>query len=133
MLDSGSRPAIVNRVHSRQRATPKEAKVAKIQITVVKRAFHADLQDAHLDCDAYPQSSGPCEVMTEGDTFFMDGVYPERPEEFRCHDAWIDIQRAVASIMYGGDLPWIKQSGTAVASCCDGMRPVSFRIDRIES
>jgi len=35
-------------------------------------------------------------------------------------------------VMYGGDLPWIRQPGTVVASCSDGLRPVSFLIERVE-
>ncbi|MBE0635403.1 TIGR04076 family protein [Candidatus Bipolaricaulota bacterium] len=103
----------------------------RIRITVVRRAVHKDLQDMHLDRDSFPQAYGPCEVMQEGDTFFVEGPYPARPDAFRCHDAWIDIQRSLAAVMYGGNLPWIKQAGTTVASCSDGMRPVSFKIERV--
>jgi uncharacterized repeat protein (TIGR04076 family) len=104
----------------------------KIKITVVKRAAHMDLLDRHMNTDDFPQASGPCEIMKDGQEFVMDGIFPRRPEGFHCQGAWNDIQRNLASVMYGGDLPWYKQPGTVVASCSDGLRPVSFRIERID-
>ena len=103
----------------------------KIKITVVKRVAHMDLLDEHMNRADFPQAYGPCEIMKEGQTFIMEGVFARRPEDFSCQGAWNDIQRNLASIMYGGDLPWYKQTGTVVASCSDGLRPVSFRIERI--
>jgi uncharacterized repeat protein (TIGR04076 family) len=106
--------------------------VPKVRITVVKRVVHMDLLDEHLRRDDFPQGYGPCEIMREGQTFVIDGVLPKMPDDFPCGDAWCDIQRNLASVMYGGNLPWVKQRGTAFASCCDGMRPVSFKIERID-
>jgi len=106
--------------------------VPRVRITVVKRVVHMDLLDEHLRRDSFPQGYGPCEIMREGQTFVIDGVLPKKPDDFPCGDAWCDIQRNLASVMYGGNLPWVKQRGTAFASCCDGMRPVSFKIERIE-
>ncbi|MCK4693736.1 MAG: TIGR04076 family protein, partial [Anaerolineales bacterium] len=28
--------------------------------------------------------------------------------------------------------PWIKQSGTIITCCTDGLRPVIFKVERIE-
>ena len=104
----------------------------KIKITVAKRVAHMDLLDEHLNRDEFPQAYGPCEIMKEGQTFVIDGIFPRKPDSFGCEGAWNDVQRSLASIMYGGNLPWYKQTGTVVASCSDGLRPVSFRIERIE-
>lgn len=104
----------------------------RIRITVVKRAAYMDLLDRHLDREAFPQAYGPCEIMQDGQEFILDGIFPRRPEGFECQGAWNDIQRNLASVMYGGNLEWIVQPGTVVASCSDGLRPVSFRIERID-
>jgi len=104
----------------------------KIKITVVKRAAHVDLLKQYMNTDDFPQATGPCEVMQDGQEFIMDGLFARRPETFNCQGAWNDIQRNLASVMYGGDLPWIRQPGTVVASCSDGLRPVSFLIERVE-
>jgi uncharacterized repeat protein (TIGR04076 family) len=104
----------------------------RIKITVVKRVAHTDLLEKHMNTDDFPQAAGACEVMKDGQEFIMEGLFARRPENFNCQGAWHDIQRNLASVMYGGNLPWIKQPGTVVASCSDGLRPVSFRIERIE-
>jgi len=124
ILVPGRQPDIVASV--RGEALP------KVRITVVKRTAHMDLLEKHLKRDEFPQGYGPCELLTEGQTFVIEGALPKKPDDFPCGDAWCDIQRNLASVMYGGDLPWVKQRGTAFASCCDGMRPVSFKIERID-
>lgn len=106
--------------------------MTRIKITVVKRTAYMDLLEEHLNRADFPQAFGPCEVMRDGQEFILDGVFPRRPEDFDCQGAWNDIQRNLASVFYGGDLPWIAQRGTVVASCTDGLRPVSFKIERIE-
>jgi uncharacterized repeat protein (TIGR04076 family) len=70
--------------------------------------------------------------MKDEQWFTIEGAFPRKPEEFPCWDAWNDIQRSLVSVMYGGSLPCIKLRGTALASCGDGMRPVSFKIERID-
>ncbi len=104
----------------------------KVRITVLKRAVYTDLQDEYLDRGAFPQGYGPCQNMKDGQTFVIEGFFPEKPDDFHCEGAWSDIQRKLMTVMYGGDLPWVKQPGTAVASCTDGLRPVSFKIERLE-
>jgi uncharacterized repeat protein (TIGR04076 family) len=71
-----------------------------------------------------------CSVFEEGQEFIVceDG---EKPEGF-CHWAWDDIYKAVIALMYGGNFPWMKEEGTAVSCCTDGLRPVIFEIRRIK-
>jgi len=52
------------------------------------------------------------------------------PPDF-CSWAWADIQRDVAHLALGGDFPWMKQRGTMITCCTDGLRPVVFRLERI--
>ncbi len=53
------------------------------------------------------------------------------PEGF-CSWAWADIQRDVAHLAMDGDFPWIKEPGKMVSCCTDGLRPVVFKLERVE-
>lgn len=105
--------------------------MSTVRITVLRRAVYEDLQSEYLDRTAFPSACGPCERMREGQCFEIRGPYPEKPEAFGCWDAWIDIQRPLSAILYGANLPWVREKGVAIACCGDGLRPVSFRIERV--
>ncbi len=105
--------------------------MAAVRITVVKRAFHKELSDQHIRAERYPKGFGPCSLWTEGQTFTVEG-FPEKPDGFPCDWAWADIQRDVAMVLFGADLPWMREKGKAVTCCTDGLRPVSFLVERIE-
>ena len=104
--------------------------MAKVKITVVKRAAHKDLIDIHIKKD-FPREFGACEKFGDGQEFVIEG-FPGMPEGFPCDWAWADIQRDVVMIMFGGNPPWMEQSGAIVTCCSDGLRPVSFLVERIE-
>jgi uncharacterized repeat protein (TIGR04076 family) len=53
------------------------------------------------------------------------------PEGF-CSWAWADIQRDVVHLAMDGDFSWIKKKGSMVSCCTDGLRPVVFKLERIE-
>lgn len=103
----------------------------RVRITVAKRVVHMDLIGEHVDAVAFPQDAGPCPVWTDGQEFIIEGSWPERPAGF-CDWAWSDIQRDVTMILLGADLPWLKTPGTAIACCTDGLRPVTFKIERLD-
>ena len=71
-----------------------------------------------------------CERVALGKEFISSGL--NMPEGF-CSWAWADIQRDVAHLALDGDFPWIKEPGKMVSCCTDGLRPVVFRLERIES
>ena len=102
----------------------------KVKITVMKMVAHEDLIEAHVDAKAFPRDAGACPMWTVGQEFLIEGSWPERPNGF-CDWAWADIQRDVTMILLGADLPWLKTPGTAIACCTDGLRPVTFKIERI--
>jgi len=31
----------------------------------------------------------------------------------------------------GGDFPWMRQRGTMITCCTDGLRPVVFKLERV--
>jgi uncharacterized repeat protein (TIGR04076 family) len=58
----------------------------------------------------------------------------KKPEGF-CDSAWESISPFVMTLLYGGEDiydGWMKNKKSAMISCNDGFRPVSFYIEAIE-
>lgn len=105
--------------------------MAKVRITVVRLPIYEDLVDKYVDKERYPSGFGPCSRWTLGQTFTIE-EWPNKPDDFSCDWAWSDIQRDVAMVMFGGNPPWMAEKGQALTCCSDGLRPVSFLVERIE-
>lgn len=72
-----------------------------------------------------------CDINV-GDTFIADGW--NRPQGF-CQSAWDSISPFVLALASGGqDIydGWMKNPKSAMISCNDGFRPVSFYIEALE-
>ena len=83
--------------------------------------------------DLFDQHAGEgmartCTRVNAGQVFVARDM--QMPEGF-CSWAWADIQRDVSHLALGGDYPWMKQKGTALACCTDGLRPVIFKLERV--
>ena len=73
-----------------------------------------------------------CE-MREGQVFVANGW--ERPEGF-CVSAWESMSPFVMTLAHGGgDFygGWMKDKKSAMISCNDGFRPVSFLLETLEA
>jgi uncharacterized repeat protein (TIGR04076 family) len=98
----------------------------KIRITVMKMAHYQDLRDKYENpiehtCD-----------MTMGRVFIANGW--EKPEGM-CDSAWDSMSAFVMTLAHGGeDLydGWMKNKKSAMISCNDGFRPVSFLIEALD-
>lgn len=98
----------------------------KIRITVVRKACYTDLMEKYENpiehaCD-----------LNEGQVFIANGW--ERPEGF-CISAWESISPFVMTLAHGGENfydGWMKNPKSAMISCNDGFRPVSFLIETVE-
>jgi uncharacterized repeat protein (TIGR04076 family) len=103
----------------------------KCRITVLKRTVNQDLIDEYLE-DSY-QDIGPCECFEEGQEFLVDPSAV--PEDFfaHCAWAWADIRGDLLTVAYGGDMPGMKQRGTLITGCTDWLRPVIFKVERMEN
>jgi uncharacterized repeat protein (TIGR04076 family) len=98
----------------------------KVRITVLKKLRVNEV------FEKYAKNLDPkCPVLRVGDVFEVKPEEIEMPEGF-CSWAWADIHRDVAHLALGGDFPWIKQRGTMISSCTDGLRPVIFKLERIK-
>lgn len=95
----------------------------RIKITVMKKARYDDLIAEYEN----PMENA-CD-MELGQTFVSDGG--QRPEGF-CRSAWETLSPFVGSLargegnFFGG---WMKNPDSAMLSCNDGFRPVSFLIE----
>ena len=101
---------------------------SKLKITVLKKTDTKQiLGDNHPD----GQAIQACSMFEEGQEFIV-GEGGDMPEGF-CHWAWDDLYKVITTLMYGGDFPWMnKAAGTSVSCCTDGLRPVIFKIERIQ-
>lgn len=102
--------------------------MSKCKITVLRKMFNADYAKEYC---VNPDTS-VCTAFQEGQTFLLDGA--NKPDGF-CEEAWSAITRYVfAFISGGGDFfegNWMKDGNTMIACCNDGIRPVVFKLERI--
>lgn len=98
----------------------------KCKITAVRKVIHQDLIQQYENPIEHA-----CDVA-EGQVFFsVDG---ERPEGL-CESAWESMRPFVQELARGGGNfydGWMKNEKSAMISCNDGFRPVSFYIETVE-
>ena len=98
----------------------------KCRITVMKMVRHDDL---------VAQYENPIEhacALQEGQVFICEGW--QKPDGF-CDSAWESVSSFVMTLAHGGENfydGWMKNPKSAMISCNDGFRPVSFLIEVIE-
>ena len=98
----------------------------KIKITVMRMACYKDLMEKYENpikhaCD-----------LREGQVFIADGW--QKPEGL-CDSAWESMSAFVMTLAHGGENfydGWMKDPRSAMISCNDGFRPVSFLIETVE-
>ena len=98
----------------------------KCRITVVKVTEHTDLMARYENpmlhaCD-----------LREGQVFIANGWM--KPEGL-CDCAWSSLSPFVMTLAHGGENlyeGWMKNPRSAMISCNDGFRPVSFYIEALD-
>lgn len=98
----------------------------KCRITVMQKACYGDLIEKYENpiehaCD-----------MREGQVFIANGW--EKPAGM-CGSAWDSMSPFVMTLAYGGENlydGWMKNPKSAMISCNDGFRPVSFLIEALD-
>ena len=99
----------------------------KVKITVMRTESYRDLIERYENPIQHA-----CE-MREGQVFVANGW--ERPEGF-CVSAWESMSPFVMTLVHGGgDFygGWMKDKKSAMISCNDGFRPVSFLLETLEA
>ena len=99
----------------------------KCKITVMKMAHYDDLMALYENpiqhaCDLSP-----------GQTFIANGW--EKPEGL-CNSAWESMSPFVMALAHGGENfydGWMKNPKSAMISCNDGFRPVTFLIEALDA
>ena len=98
-----------------------------VRITVKRVACYKDLIEQYENpiehaCD-----------MKEGQVFLTNGM--QRPAGF-CDSAWDTVAPFVMALSHGAENfydGWMKNSKSAMISCNDGFRPVSFLLETVEN
>ena len=97
----------------------------KVKITALRKACYADLMEQYEN-----PLEHPCDVR-EGMTWVsMEG---EKPEGL-CDSAWESMAYFVRELAAGGGNfydGWMKDPYSAMISCNDGFRPVSFYLELV--
>lgn len=98
----------------------------KCRITVMRMARYDDLIAQYEN----PMEHA-CDMQT-GKVFIANGW--EKPEGM-CQSAWDSMSAFVMTLAHGGENyydGWMKNSKSAMISCNDGFRPVSFLIEALD-
>ena len=98
----------------------------KCRITVMKMARYDDLIARYENPIAHA-----CELR-EGQVFVANGW--QRPEGL-CLSAWESMSPFVMALTHGGENfydGWMKDKKSAMISCNDGFRPVSFLLQALD-
>ena len=98
----------------------------KVKITVMRMAQYEELMALYENpiehaCD-----------MQLGQVFIANGW--QRPDGM-CESAWESMSPFVMTLAYGGEdiyEGWMKNKKSAMISCNDGFRPVSFYIEALD-
>ncbi|MBE0635756.1 TIGR04076 family protein [Candidatus Bipolaricaulota bacterium] len=98
--------------------------MVKAEIRVLQVIVFEDLVKKTLPQDVW-EHVVPCEFFKTGQSFTVDAT-SEMPEGF-CSSAWFDLRDKLAACLRDED------PLTPLIVCCqDGLRPVTFRIERLE-
>ncbi len=98
----------------------------KVKITAIRKTEYADLIERFENPIEHA-----CNIK-EGDVFIANGW--ERPENL-CLSAWESVSQFVLALSHGGGNfydGWMKNPKSAMISCNDGFRPVSFYLEALE-
>ncbi|MBQ8109587.1 MAG: TIGR04076 family protein [Clostridia bacterium] len=98
----------------------------KVRITAVRTARYDDL---------IAKYENPIEhacAVREGQSWVANGW--QKPEGF-CDSAWDSVSAFVMALAHGGENlydGWMKNPKSAMISCNDGFRPVSFLLEALD-
>ena len=98
----------------------------KVRITVMRKACYEDLMAK------YENSMEDACAMEEGQVFIANGW--QRPEGL-CESAWETMSPFVMGLAHGAEdfyEGWMKNPRSAMLSCNDGFRPVSFLLEALD-
>ena len=98
----------------------------KVKITAVRKADYRDLQALYENPVEHT-----CDVQEDQTWVSVSGQKPEG----LCPEAWKTMREFVEELARGGGNfydGWMKNPHSAMISCNDGFRPVSFLLETVE-
>ena len=98
----------------------------KVKITALRQTVYTDLMEIYENPIEHA-----CDIRV-GDVFVSVGG--EKPENF-CESAWQSVYPFVKELADGGGNfydGWMKNEHSALVSCNDGFRPMSFLLEAVE-
>ncbi|MBO6210513.1 MAG: TIGR04076 family protein [Schwartzia sp.] len=98
----------------------------KVRITVMRKACYRDLMAKYEN-----PIDHACDIQ-EGQVFIANGW--KRPDGF-CESAWETMSPFVMALAHGAENfydGWMKDKRSAMISCNDGFRPVSFLLETMD-
>ena len=98
----------------------------KVRITVMRKACYEDLMEK------YENPMEDACAMEEGRVFIANDW--QRPEGL-CESAWETMSPFVMGLAHGAEdcyEGWMKNPRSAMLSCNDGFRPVSFLLEALD-
>jgi len=101
--------------------------MAEVKITVIRK-FHP--QDVFGHDMKYPSGNiaKECTAFNLGDEFLVENG--RKPDNF-CDWAWRDVYKDTAVLQFGGNFNHA-EPGVIYTCCTDGMKPVCFKLERID-
>jgi uncharacterized repeat protein (TIGR04076 family) len=101
----------------------------KVKITVLKRVDPSVIFDGDVpNVPGTDRRFEACPAFGDDQEFVVENG--RKPEGF-CIWAWNDLFKSVSVLYFGGNFPWAEE-GKVIACCTDGIRPVSFRLERVD-
>lgn len=104
---------------------------SRVKITVLKRVDPSVIFDGDVpNMPGTNRKYSVCTAFEDGKEFIVE-LNGEKPEGF-CGWAWRDVYKDISVLRFGGDFtPWVEE-GKAITCCTDGIRPVSFVLERLK-
>lgn len=106
--------------------------MARVKITVFKRVDPSIIFDGNIP--NRPGTDEPytaCTAFQDDQEFIVEETLA-KPEGF-CNWAWRDIYKDLSVLRFGGSFwpSWVEE-GEMYTCCTDGIRPVTFKMERLE-
>ncbi len=98
----------------------------KLRITVMKITTYPELSERYETPQPFPCS------MHVGDVFYANGW--QKPDGF-CDSAWQTLSPFALALSHGAEgfyNGWMKDPRSAMLSCNDGFRPVTFLLEALD-
>ena len=104
---------------------------SKVKITVMKKVDPSVIFDGDVpNIPGTDNKYGICTAFEEGQEYIINEG-DSQPAGF-CSWAWRDVYKDLSVLRHGGNFdPWVEK-GVAITCCTDGIRPVSFKLERID-